>query len=231
MPSSTRTENVFLFIPNLIGYTRIILAAIALYYMPTNTAICVIAYSISALLDAVDGYAARYFNQCSRFGSVLDMVTDRSTTTCLLCYLCMIYPIQYAILFQALIALDLSSHYTHMYSTLTSGASSHKIISDKWHPFLRAYYSNNIVLFLMCAGNELFFIMLYTMGQKDNGQNHSGPLLMEIGNQPIHLWPLLAVITFPVCFLKQVINWIQFVNASKTLARIDMEERKGSKKK
>lgn len=41
---------------------------------------CTIAYAVSALLDAVDGHAARAFGQTSKFGAVLDMVTDRYVT-------------------------------------------------------------------------------------------------------------------------------------------------------
>jgi phosphatidylglycerophosphate synthase len=41
---------------------------------------CTIFYSISCLLDAADGWAARAYDQTSTFGSVLDMVTDRSCT-------------------------------------------------------------------------------------------------------------------------------------------------------
>jgi CDP-diacylglycerol--inositol 3-phosphatidyltransferase len=36
-----------------------------------------LAYSISALLDAADGHAARALGQTSKFGAVLDMVVDR----------------------------------------------------------------------------------------------------------------------------------------------------------
>ena len=50
----------------------------------------------------------------SKFGAVLDMVTDRCTTACLLCYLCSAYP-QYTFWFQAIISVDLASHYMHMY--------------------------------------------------------------------------------------------------------------------
>lgn len=50
----------------------------------------------------------------SRFGAVLDMVTDRSTTAGLLCHLCVLYP-AWTLAFQLLLALDLSSHYMHMY--------------------------------------------------------------------------------------------------------------------
>lgn len=108
-------ENVFLFVPNLIGYARVILAGVALYEMPTHPKACTVAYGISCLLDAVDGQAARALGQSSKFGAVLDMVTDRCTTACLLCYLASAYP-KWALLFQFLISLDFASHYIHMYS-------------------------------------------------------------------------------------------------------------------
>src|SRR5882724_7003147 len=38
---------------------------------------CTLLYGISCLLDAVDGPAARALGQTSKFGAVLDMVTDR----------------------------------------------------------------------------------------------------------------------------------------------------------
>ncbi|KAF9185890.1 CDP-diacylglycerol-inositol 3-phosphatidyltransferase [Haplosporangium sp. Z 767] len=211
-------ENVFLFIPNLIGYTRIILAAGSLYYMPSHPKICMVLYSISCLLDAVDGQAARYYDQCSKFGAVLDMVTDRCTTACLLCFLASAYK-PYALIFQLLIALDVSSHYMHMYSSLTSGASSHKKISETSNFILRAYYSNNNVLFAFCFANELFFVILYLFSFGFETSTFGKIVLYS-----------LAIITGPVCAGKQIINCIQFANASRSLAQLDIEERKLAKK-
>jgi hypothetical protein len=31
-----KTDNVFLFVPNLIGYSRVVLALLSFWYMPTN---------------------------------------------------------------------------------------------------------------------------------------------------------------------------------------------------
>ncbi|KAG0355442.1 CDP-diacylglycerol-inositol 3-phosphatidyltransferase [Podila minutissima] len=213
----TADENVFLFIPNLIGYSRIILAGVSLYYMPSHPKTCMFLYSLSCLLDAVDGQAARYYDQCSKFGAVLDMVTDRCTTACLLCYLASAYK-SYAILFQFLIALDVSSHYMHMYSSLTSGATSHKKISETGNPILKAYYTNNLVLFGFCFANELFFVVLYLFRFK-----------FESSFVRYILWAL-ALITGPVCAGKQIINCIQFANASQALAQQDLDERKQAKK-
>jgi len=56
-------NNVFLFIPNIIGYTRILLAASSLYFMRWHPKYCTWLYIISCLLDAFDGMAARKFGQ------------------------------------------------------------------------------------------------------------------------------------------------------------------------
>ena len=59
------------------GYARIIIAAISLYYMRDNPRLCTVLYLVSCILDAFDGKMARLLNQSTRFGAVLDMVTDR----------------------------------------------------------------------------------------------------------------------------------------------------------
>ena len=62
----------------------------------------------------LDGLAARYFDQCSNFGAVLDMVTDRVCTAMLLLVLSHVYT-DYAITFSFLVGLDVGSHWVHMY--------------------------------------------------------------------------------------------------------------------
>ncbi|KAG1756510.1 CDP-alcohol phosphatidyltransferase-domain-containing protein [Suillus paluster] len=136
--AQTYSENVFLFVPNLIGYTRIILAGLSLHFMSYHPKYCTLAYVISCLLDAVDGQVARALGQTSKFGAVLDMVTDRCTTSCLLCYLSSAYP-----------------EFCHG-ASLVTGSRSHKLVTSEVSRILRT-------LFFMCAGNELFFVSLYLM--------------------------------------------------------------------
>src|ERR1700732_4905264 len=50
-----------------------------------------------------------------------------------------------------------------MFSTLNQGVSSHKKIPKEQSWILRQYYGNNIVLFLFCACNELFFVSIYLL--------------------------------------------------------------------
>ena len=113
--------------------------------MPLHPRTCCGLYSISCLLDALDGYAARKFNQSTKFGAVLDMVTDRCTTACLLVFLASAFP-RWSILFQGLISLDFASHYMHMYATLAMGdaGQSHKNVDEGRSWILKQYYSNNV---------------------------------------------------------------------------------------
>ncbi|KAJ3054205.1 hypothetical protein HK097_002428 [Rhizophlyctis rosea] len=215
--------------------------------MPYNAWVAMAFYSVSCILDAVDGHAARYFNQTSSFGAVLDMVTDRSTTACLLVFLSVQNP-SMTLLFQSLIALDLSSHYMHMYASLTSGSSSHKKLDKKSNWLLRQYYTNSNVLFLVCAGNELCFIALYLLGQlgkEVDGLKGSAPAALaathvldsaatELGKQAaaagvgagLQFAKVLLWVTLPVCIFKNVLNVVQLVGASKTLAKADLENRR-----
>ncbi len=60
-----------------VGYVRIISMVAAFYYCFDAPMLAAVFYIVSQGLDAVDGVTARYFKQCSSFGAVLDMLTDR----------------------------------------------------------------------------------------------------------------------------------------------------------
>ena len=69
-----RHSNVYAYVPNLIGYARVVLAAVALRVafddVPTSLAL----YLLSFVCDELDGRFARMFDQCSEFGKLHDMV-------------------------------------------------------------------------------------------------------------------------------------------------------------
>lgn len=113
--------------------------------MPLHPRTCSLLYSISCLLDALDGYAARRYEQSTRFGAVLDMVTDRCTTSCLLVFLASAFP-RWSLIFQGLISLDLASHYIHMYATLVMGGTeqSHKKVDKERSFLMNLYYTNKV---------------------------------------------------------------------------------------
>jgi hypothetical protein len=55
---------VYFYVPNLIGYGRIIAAIVAFIYAFSNHIVFLWLYAISYTLDALDGIAARKLNQC-----------------------------------------------------------------------------------------------------------------------------------------------------------------------
>ena len=103
-----------LYYPNIIGYLRFITNIASVAYVFDNSGnnwiIFVFLYSISMLLDAIDGMVARKFDQCSRFGAALDMVSDRTSCATIYFVLNTIYP-DYSFLFLMCFVLDFGSHF------------------------------------------------------------------------------------------------------------------------
>ncbi|XP_040828979.1 CDP-diacylglycerol--inositol 3-phosphatidyltransferase isoform X1 [Ochotona curzoniae] len=213
-------ENIFLFVPNLIGYARIVFAIIAFYFMPSCPLTASSFYLLSGLLDAFDGHAARALNQGTRFGAMLDMLTDRCATMCLLVNLALLYP-RATLLFQLSMSLDVASHWLHLHSSVVRGSESHKMIDLSGNPVLRIYYTSRVsllcvqpALFTMCAGNELFYCLLYLFHFSE------GPLVGSVGLFRVGLW-----ITAPVALLKSLISVIHLVTASRNMAALDAADR------
>uniref|UniRef100_UPI00398E6F28 CDP-diacylglycerol--inositol 3-phosphatidyltransferase n=1 Tax=Pristiophorus japonicus TaxID=55135 RepID=UPI00398E6F28 len=197
-------------------YTRVFLGLLALYFMPTSPLLACSSYMLSSILDAFDGYAARLLNQCSKFGAILDMLTDRCATMCLLVNLSLLYP-QYIFLFQLSMILDISSHWLHLHSITMTGGGSHKKIDLSGNPILRVYYNNMVVLFFMCAGNELFYAMMYLLNFME------GPAVPVLG---IGLFRLLVWLSLPVCVVKSAISVVHLVTASRNMAASDRADRR-----
>jgi CDP-diacylglycerol--inositol 3-phosphatidyltransferase len=101
-------------------------------------------------------------------------------------------------------------------------------------------------LFFFCAGNELFFVCIYLMHFYDRPigvpvftilkylpEGVANAIPKDVWAQLYRLtWPQLAgLVTFPVCFIKQVINVVQFWKASKQLCDLDLAERYRAKNK
>ncbi|XP_030064682.1 CDP-diacylglycerol--inositol 3-phosphatidyltransferase [Microcaecilia unicolor] len=212
-------ENIFLFVPNLIGYARILFAFVAFYFMPTCPLTASTFYLLSGLLDAFDGHAARALNQGTKFGAMLDMLTDRCATMCLLVNLSLLYP-SYTILFQLSMTIDVASHWLHLHSSIMKGSESHKSIDLSGNPILRLYYTSRPVLFTMCAGNELFYCMLYLLHFSD------GPM---VGLHSLGLFRLIFWVSTPIALVKTAISLLHLITAACNIAALDAAER--SKKK
>lgn len=206
--------NVFLFVPNLIGYARIVLMFIAFYYMTNEDTyqFTVLCYLLSQLLDAFDGHAARLLGQCSRLGAMLDMLTDRCSTLGLVMALGLLYP-NYFLFFQCYAVLDIASHWLHLTASHHSGSTSHKQIDLSDNPILYYYYQNRIVLFSMCAGNELFFSFLYLL------RFGEGPSLAGC-----NVFRSIVYVCAPIMIIKTFISVVQLIAAAKNIVIVDTEE-------
>lgn len=73
--------HVLVYVPNLIGYGRVILLCAFYGLALKHWVLALLCYLTSFAGDLFDGYFAKKFDQCSTFGMVLDMITDRVATT------------------------------------------------------------------------------------------------------------------------------------------------------
>ena len=75
-------------------------------------------------------------------------------------------------------------------------------------------------LFMVCAGNELFFVALYLMKWVKTPIGFANPWLAHL------TWPeVVAFASFWVFLVKNIINFVQLWKASKILVGVDLAER------
>lgn len=199
---SRRHWPVWLYIPNVIGYLRIILSAIA-FANYRNSNIFFLYYFVGFVLDGADGLAARKLDQSSEFGAQLDMLTDRCATAALLAVLADLYRNSAPLCF-ALIFLDGYSHWMQMVAGMCAATSSHKYATRS--RILKLYYWRPC-LTVVCSLNEMCFLMLYMKAFTQ------GPLLM--GRVP--LFDVVLYSAAPICVLKQFISLSQIASAHETI--------------
>ncbi|XP_035510174.1 CDP-diacylglycerol--inositol 3-phosphatidyltransferase [Morone saxatilis] len=199
-------DNIFLFVPNLIGYARVVLALISFYLMPCCPWPAVFCYLLSALLDAFDGHAARALNQCLSFCGGDGPAEPKSYTSPV--------PAQHAVWRKACARSPADCHLwgnqPHSLSLSLSLTHSHT------HTLSDSVCLLQPVLFVMCAGNELFFCLLY--------------LLHHIQEPAAWLYWLQGLCGI-ICLLKSGISALHLVTASQNMAAMDAAERETSAKK
>ncbi|KAJ3433138.1 cdp-diacylglycerol--inositol 3-phosphatidyltransferase [Anaeramoeba flamelloides] len=224
-----------LYVPNIIGYLRTIFLILSWVYSLQDPVLYVIFYSVSYILDALDGYTARLLNQCSRFGAVLDMVIDRASTSCLFVVLSNVYP-KWGVIFSCLISLDISSHFMQMYSALYSKKDSHKDPQGQ-NFLLRLYYGNKFFLGLLVTMAEVFNIFLY-LSYFDSIYGIKVPLFKSFLSPDVivtlqqyipqqfinmNVFGFVALLSMPLAALKHFINLVQLLSASSVLIALDQE--------
>ncbi|KAF3526524.1 hypothetical protein F2Q69_00050996 [Brassica cretica] len=169
--------SVYLYIPNIVGYMRVVsncVAFVLLCVSPTkhsspsfiSSAFVVMLWMAGALVYLTKPRLAITVIICTRkleldsflllsssvstFGAVLDMVTDRVSTACLLVILSQVY--RPSLVFLSLLALDIASHWLQMYS--------HKDVKDSTSWLFRLYYGNRIFMCYCCVSCEVLYIIL-----------------------------------------------------------------------
>jgi len=200
---------VYFWYPNLVGYCRILSTFIAFSLVFSDPYSASFFYLLGQGLDAVDGVTARYFNQCSKFGAVLDMLTDRMSTAVLLIVLSHLYPKHWGY-FSFLIVLDIVSHWFQMYSKLSTNKTSHK---GSKNPLLNFYYTFPYALLVFCVGNEFFFVCLYLL---------SFPALAAY----FGIVNGILYICFPIFFMKQFMNFVQLYDSVGEIVELDLPQMK-----
>ncbi|XP_019166194.1 PREDICTED: CDP-diacylglycerol--inositol 3-phosphatidyltransferase 1-like [Ipomoea nil] len=216
----SRPLNVYLYIPNIIGYIRILLNCIAFALCFVDKKLFSVLYFISFVCDALDGWFARKFNQVSTFGAVLDMVTDRISTACLLVILSQVY--RPGLLFLSLLALDIASHWLQMYSTFLVGKTSHKDVKDSSNWLFKAYYGNRIFMGYCCVSCEVLYITLFLLPQ-----NQTENLFDVLLSAATKSWLYLALIALLILgwSIKQFVNVIQMKSAADICVLYDINKK------
>jgi CDP-diacylglycerol--inositol 3-phosphatidyltransferase len=233
---------VFWYVPNLIGYLRVLCTVWGLGIALRSPAWTIALYFVSFVCDELDGRFARMLQQTSTLGAVLDMVTDRLSTTGLLLILAVLYPgLLLACLL--LIFLDIFSHWSQMYAQLLVGAASHKdTASSSW--LVRKYYQYRLFMGFCCVCCEVLYLCAYglafpgprawqigaewnLLGRLPSQLLHQLPALQTIlGPGPgVPLLALLALAAVPGFVVKQICNVAQLRTSANMLVRHDKRKR------
>lgn len=101
------------------------------------------------------------FISATKFGAMLDQLTDRCGTMGLLVTLSYFYP-DYMFWFQLSMAIDVAGHWIYLHASILIGKTSHKSVDPNENTIMRLYYTKPVLL-TMCVGNEFFYAALYLL--------------------------------------------------------------------
>jgi len=241
MPKLYTSKDVLLFIPNLIGYTRVFATFFSFFVMifiPDQWLLAIASYIYSFTADLFDGMAARRFNQSSNFGGLLDMITDRCSTLGLLFILYGEYGTGetshaisndgnssnfpwYRALFLLLAILDISSHWCQMYST-ASLQIHHKSIEGNSNRFflVQWYYQCYPFFGYCCVSAELTYVALYGLHHLNMADATVAATTSSNSITRIVVGWLLKLCV-PGCAMKQIVNIFQLTTSCHAVAKDD----------
>jgi CDP-diacylglycerol--inositol 3-phosphatidyltransferase len=111
-------------------------------------------------------------------------------------------------------------------SSLSHGLDSHKSVDKTQNFLLRIYYNNKLVLFLLCAFNEIYWVLLYLAAYSKHQT-----IVTVFGGYEIEFYNLLSLLCLPFCAMKHLMNFIQLIQATKNLVALDVIDRMKRKPK
>lgn len=229
MTTPVTAKDVAFFWPNIIGYGRVIgsLSSFTLMvFLPEYWLLSVFLYLSNFIGDLFDGLVARKLDQCSTYGGVLDMITDRCSTQGLLFILAIESEKQtdlpvpvVRMIFLLLGILDISSHWVQTYSALTTGHHHKSEEGNKGRNFLvRWFYQYYYFFGYLCVGAEFTYVFTYARMHFDDSSNQL--VFPEIVRTALNGALLFCI---PGCAAKQVVNLAQLFSGFEAIARHDAE--------
>ncbi|XP_074311258.1 CDP-diacylglycerol--inositol 3-phosphatidyltransferase 1-like [Silene latifolia] len=218
--SKPKMSTIYLYVPNIIGYIRVLMNCVAFAICYSHKHIFAVLYFVSFVCDGIDGWFARKLNQVSTLGAVLDMVTDRISTACLLVLLSQIY--RPGLIFLSLLALDIASHWFQMYSTFLSGKATHKDVKDSSSWLFRAYYGNRMFMAFCCVSCEVLYIILFLLAKSQS--EDVVDVVVSSARESLPLLILEALVLFGWA-VKQSINVIQLKTAADACVLYDINRK------
>lgn len=218
----TTPAQVLIYIPNIIGYTRVAFALISfvlLLVSPSYWRWGIAFYLANFAGDLFDGWAARRWNQCSSWGSVLDMVTDRCGTTGFLYVLGnQSSYVSMRLSCLGLLILDVASHWVQMHSSLALGVH-HKSIegNQKKNILVRWFYQHYAFFGYLCVGAEFTYICGYivVLGHEENGLVHDWECTLA---------QIVLLLSSPGWCAKQIVNIAQLASSAYAIAEFDAQQ-------
>jgi len=153
-----------LYIPNLLGYARIILAFVGLHLSDTQPGAAVLTWIFSATLDLFDGILARKLDQCSSLGVLIDIAADNILRTTV--WVAVADQSSYGVLVSIIISLEWTTMIcTQLHATQSRTHWKTQRENDPW--LLKQIFANNFRGPLGCSViYGLFFANLFVYGSQ-----------------------------------------------------------------
>ena len=121
----------------------------------------------------------------------------------------------HAFFFGTLFIIDFVSHWFQVYSSYLVGTETHMGESKYESIFVRFYYSNQIVLFIVCFLSELYTFKFYM----NFFPNHFGFIK---GHDK---YEVLMTIALVGAVFKNIVNVLQLVSSSQRIVGLDVKQK------